>query len=56
MAPPDLSVVGRSRGTEWLYNFLIGFYRDTNGNWNNALLANAAMPIASILSSLISVS
>lgn len=43
-APPDLSVVGRSRGTEWLYNFLIGYYEDANGNWNNTMLANAAMP------------
>ena len=43
-APPDLSVIGRSRGTEWLYNFLIGYYEDDRGNWNNTLLANAAMP------------
>ena len=26
--PPDLSVEARVRGTDWLYNYLLGFYRD----------------------------
>lgn len=42
--PPDLSLAGRSRGADWLYSYLKGFYQDENGGWNNAVLANAAMP------------
>jgi len=42
--PPDLSVISRSRGNDWLYSFLRGFYRDQTGGWNNLLLANASMP------------
>ncbi|MGH8671462.1 MAG: cytochrome c1 [Burkholderiales bacterium] len=44
--PPDLSVVARARGADWLYTFLRNFYRDPlrpNG-WNNALFHNVAMP------------
>ena len=26
--PPDLSVESRVRGRDWLYNYLLGFYRD----------------------------
>ena len=43
-APPDLSLVGRSRGPDWIYTYLMSFYRDDTGAWNNTLLANAAMP------------
>jgi ubiquinol-cytochrome c reductase cytochrome c1 subunit len=42
--PPDLSLVGRSRGSDWLYAYLRGFYRDEHGAWNNTALPNAAMP------------
>jgi len=42
--PPDLSLIGRSRGADWLYSYLRGFYRDENGAWNNTMLANASMP------------
>jgi len=42
--PPDLSLVGRSRGADWLYSYMKGFYQDENGEWNNTLLPNAAMP------------
>jgi ubiquinol-cytochrome c reductase cytochrome c1 subunit len=42
--PPDLSLIGRSRGADWLYSYLQGFYQDENGEWNNTLLPNAAMP------------
>lgn len=44
--PPDLSVVARSRGADWLYTFLRGYYRDdkTPTGWNNAAFPNAAMP------------
>lgn len=42
--PPDLSLIGRSRGADWLYSYLRGFYQDESGAWNNTLLPNAAMP------------
>ena len=42
--PPDLSLVGRSRGPDWLYSYLKGFYQDENGAWNNTLLPNLSMP------------
>lgn len=43
-APPDLTLMGRSRGPAYLYAYMTNFYRDDNGNWNNRVLANAAMP------------
>lgn len=42
--PPDLSLISRSRGADWLYTYLKSFYRDENGAWNNLVLPNAAMP------------
>jgi ubiquinol-cytochrome c reductase cytochrome c1 subunit len=46
--PPDLSVIARSRGADWLYTYLRAFYRDpkTVTGWNNALFPNVAMPHA----------
>jgi ubiquinol-cytochrome c reductase cytochrome c1 subunit len=46
VAPPDLSVVARSRGPDWLYTYLRTFYRDpkTPTGWNNAVFPNVAMP------------
>ena len=46
VAPPDLSLIARSRGTDFLYNFLRGFYRDDSAlsGSNNLWLANTAMP------------
>jgi len=46
--PPDLSVIARSRGANWLYTYLRTFYRDpkTVHGWNNAVFPNAAMPHA----------
>ena len=46
--PPDLSVVARSRGSDWLYTYLRTFYRDpkTVTGWNNAVFENVAMPHA----------
>lgn len=45
-APPDLSVVARSRGADWLYTYLRGFYRDpsTATGWNNTVFDRVAMP------------
>lgn len=42
--PPDLSLIGRSRGADWLYSYLLGFYQDEFGAWNNTLLPNLSMP------------
>ena len=46
--PPDLSVVARSRGADWLYTYLRGFYRDdkTATGWNNLAFPSVAMPHA----------
>ncbi|PKL95286.1 MAG: cytochrome c1 [Gammaproteobacteria bacterium HGW-Gammaproteobacteria-8] len=41
--PPDLSLTARSRGADWIYSFLSGFYMTADG-WNNTVLANASMP------------
>jgi ubiquinol-cytochrome c reductase cytochrome c1 subunit len=48
VAPPDLSVVARARGADWLYTYLRTFYRDpkTTTGWNNAVFPNVAMPHA----------
>ncbi len=44
--PPDLSVVARSRGRDWIYNYMKGFYRDSSREigWNNLVYVNTAMP------------
>ncbi len=45
-APPDLSVIARVRGNDWLYNYLLGFYRDDKSatGWNNLVFHNVGMP------------
>ena len=45
-APPDLSVIGRSRSADWLYTYLRTFYRDEKApsGWNNAVYPNVGMP------------
>ena len=46
--PPDLSVIARARGADWLYTYLRTFYRDekTASGWNNKVFPNVAMPHA----------
>jgi ubiquinol-cytochrome c reductase cytochrome c1 subunit len=46
--PPDLSVISRSRGVDWLYAFLRSFYRDDQRPWgvNNLIYKDVAMPHA----------
>ena len=46
--PPDLSLVARSKGTDWIYTYLRGFYKDDSRIFgvNNKVLANASMPDA----------
>lgn len=43
---PDLSVVGRSRGSDWLYTYLMTFYVDPARPWgvNNERFPNVGMP------------
>ena len=46
-APPDLSLVARSRGTDWVFNFLTTFYADPANRQtgvNNLQLPGTAMP------------
>lgn len=44
--PPDLSLVARSRGPDWVYNYLRTFYVDESRPWgvNNLMLPGASMP------------
>ncbi|MGB0845957.1 MAG: cytochrome c1 [Thiolinea sp.] len=44
--PPDLSLVGRSRGGDWIYSFLKAFYVDPSRplGVNNTVFENAGMP------------
>ena len=45
-APPDLSVIARARGADWIYSYLRGFYRDDSRptGWNNTVFPNVGMP------------
>jgi ubiquinol-cytochrome c reductase cytochrome b subunit len=45
-APPDLTLVARVRGPEWLYGYLTGFYLDPSRPFgvNNRVFENVAMP------------
>jgi len=44
--PPDLSLVARARGEDWLFSYLKGFYVDPASptGSNNAVLKNVGMP------------
>lgn len=44
--PPDLSVIARARGADWLYTYFRTFYKDTTRStgWNNLLFPNVGMP------------
>jgi ubiquinol-cytochrome c reductase cytochrome c1 subunit len=44
--PPDLSLIARARGTDYLYSYMKGFYVDKTRPWgvNNLYLPSAAMP------------
>jgi len=44
--PPDLSLVARAKGTDWIYTYLRGFYEDDSKVFgvNNTVLDNASMP------------
>ena len=46
--PPDLSVIARARGADWLYSYLVTFYKDDDPGRpfgvNNVVFADVAMP------------
>ena len=44
--PPDLSLVTRYRGSDWVYTYLKSFYKDDNKTWgvNNLIFVDVAMP------------
>ena len=44
--PPDLSVITRSRGADWVYTYLRSFYRDDTRptGWNNLVFDKVGMP------------
>jgi ubiquinol-cytochrome c reductase cytochrome c1 subunit len=45
-APPDLSLIARARGTDYVFNFLKGFYVDPDSptGVDNRVLAGTSMP------------
>lgn len=46
VVPPDLTVITRSRGADWVYTYLRSFYRDDSRptGWNNLVFDKVAMP------------
>ena len=45
--PPDLSLIARSRGVNWIYNYLRGFYVDESRDglgMNNGVFEDVGMP------------
>lgn len=44
--PPDLSVISRSRGADWVYTYLRSFFRDDSRptGWNNLVFDKVGMP------------
>ena len=44
--PPDLSLISRVRGSDWIYTYLKSFYLDESRplGWNNTRVPNASMP------------
>ncbi len=45
-APPDLSLVARLRSSDWVYSYLIGFYKDESRpyGFNNHVFPSVGMP------------
>lgn len=47
VVPPDLTLITRSRGVDWVYNYLRGFYLDDSREGlgvNNGVFNNVGMP------------
>lgn len=47
-APPDLSLMARAKGVDYIYTYLKSFYLDPSRplGWNNTVFPNASMPNA----------
>ena len=43
---PDLSLIARSRGADWLWSYFRGYYRDPDSptGWNNTVFDGVGMP------------
>lgn len=46
VVPPDLSLIARVKGADWLYTYLTSFYADPTKRWgvNNAVFPDVGMP------------
>ncbi len=46
VTPPDLSLVAHVRGGDWIYTYLLKYYRDpgTRFGWNNLVFPHTSMP------------
>ncbi|WP_418054920.1 cytochrome c1 [Pseudohongiella spirulinae] len=46
VVPPDLTLIARVRGADWLYTYMRSFYEDDSRVWgvNNKVFANVGMP------------
>ena len=46
IVPPDLTLVARVRGGDWMYTYLTTFYEDPDATWgvNNAVFKDVGMP------------
>ncbi|MBN2647416.1 MAG: cytochrome c1 [Thiotrichales bacterium] len=42
--PPDLSLMARLKGPDYIYTFLRAYQLDENGNWDNSVLKGTSMP------------
>jgi ubiquinol-cytochrome c reductase cytochrome c1 subunit len=41
---PDLSLMARLKGSNYIYSFIRGYHQDEKGNWDNKILVGTAMP------------
>ncbi len=42
--PPDLSLMARLKGTDYIYTFLRSYEMDKEGSWDNSVLKGTSMP------------
>lgn len=42
--PPDLSLMARLKGNDYIYTFLTEYHQDDSGKWNNNVLSGTSMP------------
>jgi ubiquinol-cytochrome c reductase cytochrome c1 subunit len=41
---PDLSLMTRAKGNDYIYTFIRGYYQQEDGTWNNKVLDGTSMP------------